>query len=140
MRSSAIWPKTRGGEPWYPADPQQRALANQWMDWASVEVGVPMSTLFWQLVRTPVEKRDPTAIATATARSSIKWSILDAALAGRAYLLGDALTMADIPAGCWVHRWFSLAVERPELPNLRAWYERLSARPAYRKTVMLPLT
>ena len=48
--------------------------------------------------------------------------------------------MGDIPAGCFVHRWYALDVERPELKNVRAWYERLKARPAYAKHVMPPLT
>ena len=34
----------------------------------------------------------------------------------------------------------ALPIERGEFPHLRAWYERLAARPAFRKHVMLPLT
>lgn len=33
-----------------------------------------------------------------------------------------------------------MPILRPELPNLEAWYERLKARPAYRKAVMTALT
>ncbi len=33
-----------------------------------------------------------------------------------------------------------MEIERAELPALKAWYERLTERPAYRKTVMIPLT
>jgi glutathione S-transferase len=31
-----------------------------------------------------------------------------------------------------------MAIERPALPNLEAWYARLTERPAYRAHVMLP--
>ena len=31
-------------------------------------------------------------------------------------------------------------IERPELKNVKAWYERLKTRPAYAKYVMPPLT
>jgi glutathione S-transferase len=49
--------------------------------------------------------------------------------------------MGDIPLGAMVHRWYALpAIERPELVNLRAWYERLSEREAFKTHVMLPLT
>ena len=34
----------------------------------------------------------------------------------------------------------TLPIERPELPNLQRWYNSLSARAAYKKVVMLPLT
>jgi glutathione S-transferase len=48
--------------------------------------------------------------------------------------------MADIPLGCAVYRWYALDVAHPEHPHLRAWYERLVARPAYRDHVMIPLS
>jgi glutathione S-transferase len=48
--------------------------------------------------------------------------------------------MGDIPIGAEVQRWIRLPMERPQLPNLEAWFERLSARPAFKKHVDLPLT
>jgi glutathione S-transferase len=45
-----------------------------------------------------------------------------------------------ISVGCWVHSWYALFIERPELKNVKAWYERLKTRPAYAKHVMVPLT
>jgi glutathione S-transferase len=46
--------------------------------------------------------------------------------------------MADIPLGPMIHRYLAVEVERPDLPNIRAWYERLCARPAFREHVMFP--
>jgi glutathione S-transferase len=66
--------------------------------------------------------------------------ILDQQLAGQSFVVSDHLTIADIPVGCCVYRWYALPVERPELPHLRAWYERLTSRPAFAEHVMLPLT
>ena len=48
--------------------------------------------------------------------------------------------MGDIPVGCFVYRWYALDIERPELENVRAWYERLGTRPAYAKHVMIEMT
>jgi glutathione S-transferase len=31
-------------------------------------------------------------------------------------------------------------IERPKLPNVEAWFERLRERPAYRKFVDIPLS
>ena len=57
---------------------------------------------------------------------------LDTALAHSPYLAGSSFTLADIPAGFVVHRWFSMTgVERREMPALTAYYARLSERPAY---------
>jgi glutathione S-transferase len=67
--------------------------------------------------------------------------ILDRHLEAGAFVAGDSFTMGDIPVGAVIHRWLALPqVERPELPALRAWYDRLSARAAYREHVMLPLS
>jgi glutathione S-transferase len=38
-----------------------------------------------------------------------------------------------------VHRWFTMEFDRPEIPNLRVWYERLLARPVYREHIARPL-
>jgi glutathione S-transferase len=43
--------------------------------------------------------------------------------------------------GPHVHRWFVLPVPgRPEHPHLRAWYERLLARAAYKTHCAIPPT
>ena len=68
------------------------------------------------------------------------WARLDQKLAGKLYVAGQHFTMGDIPVGCFVHRWYALPIERPDLKNVKAWYERLKTRPAYVKHVMPPLT
>ena len=55
----------------------------------------------------------------------------------RPYLAGDRFTMADVPAGTTLYRYFGLDLQRPHIPHVEAWYQRLSARPAYRGHVMV---
>jgi glutathione S-transferase len=124
----------------WPNDPGQRSEADRWMDWQLSTISEPMRQIFWGLVRTPAEKRDMAAIKKAAVDAGKLWARLDQKLEGRLYVAGQHLTMGDIPVGCFVHRWYALDVERPELRNVRAWYERLKARPAYAKHVMPPLT
>jgi glutathione S-transferase len=45
--------------------------------------------------------------------------------------------MGDIALGSLVYRWLRLDIDRPDLPALQAWYERLADRSAYQKTVMV---
>jgi glutathione S-transferase len=66
--------------------------------------------------------------------------LLDGYLANRPYMVGDHLTVADIPLGCVAYRWYALPIGRPDLPHLRTWYERLTKRPGFSQKVMLPLT
>ena len=69
------------------------------------------------------------------------FAILDAHLANRNYVIGDAFSMGDIPLGTAVQRWFNLPLERGNLRNLEAYYRRLQERAAFRKLVdLLPLT
>ena len=67
-------------------------------------------------------------------------ALLDEHLRGRDHVLGDAFTAADIVLGCAAHRWFALPLAREERPRLRAWYERVRARPAAGRALLLPLT
>jgi glutathione S-transferase len=122
----------------WPMDERRRAVANQWMDWAfSFQGGV--RDAFWNLIRTPADKRDAKAIEASRVKSGEMARILDAALADRLYVAGE-FSMGEIPIGCEVQRWMRLPMERPKLPHLEAWFERLCARPAFKKNVDIPLT
>jgi len=129
--------KYRKGVLW-PMDARMRAVASQWMDWAFTFQG-GVRDAFWGLIRTPPEKRDAQAIEKARLRSGELARILDAALADRLYVAGP-FSMGDIPIGCEVQRWLRLPMARPQLPHVEAWFERLCARPAFRKNVDIPLS
>ena len=122
----------------WPMDERTRGTANQWMDWAFSFQG-SVRDAFWNLIRTPAEKRDLKAIEASRVKSGEMAKILDAALTDRMYVAGP-FSMGDIPIGCEVQRWLRLPMERPKLPNLEAWFERLSARQAFKKNVDIPLT
>ena len=124
----------------WPEDSAYRSEADRWMDWQLTIVQPAISPVFHGLVRTPPEKRDVAAIEAGAQRLVAAMRILDAHLAGRAFVAGDALTMGDIPVGCACWRYANLAIARPELPNILAYRARLEARPGYRAHVMLPLT
>jgi glutathione S-transferase len=121
----------------WPADPRCRALVDQWTDWTATTFQPPWIGLFWALVRTPPEQHDAKAIAGLHARSLAAFAILDAELDRRPYLSGEYFGYADIVAGVSLYRWFDMAVERPAMPAVEAWYARLGERPAFRSTIMV---
>lgn len=121
-----------------PADPHQHAMADQWMEWASTGLyGDIISVIFWGLIRTPATERNNEAIRVSVKRAGERLGVLDEQLSGRAYILGDQMTMADIGVGILMYRYFSLDIERPALPNVRAWHQRLQGRPAYQANAMV---
>ena len=63
---------------------------------------------------------------------------LETELTQNNYLLGPILTMADIPIGAMLYRYFMMEIKRPSLPAIEAYYQRLVARPAYKNHVMVP--
>ena len=124
----------------YPGKLSERMDAERWMDWCSSTLGGPMTTAFWQLIRTPAEKRDMKAVAEAVKTCGELFGMIETHLADRKFIAGDTFTIGDIPTGCFFNRWMDLPVERPNHPKLSAWLERLKQRPAFKTNVMLPLT
>lgn len=119
-------------------DPAERTAADQWMAWTAASLYPHWITLFWKLVRVPEAKRDGPAIERHLAATTRAFSILNDELARRPWLAGDRFTMADIPAGMTLYRWFGMPIDRPALASLEAWYERLRERAAYRTAVCVP--
>jgi glutathione S-transferase len=129
-----------GADTLYPTDLRTRAKAERWMDWQLSAVVPAINPVFFGLIRTPPEKRDQAAIAAARDKLGGAMAILDGELGRTDFVAGDALTVGDIPVGIMTYRWYTLEIEREELPNLKRWYDRLTERPAFKKHVMIGLT
>lgn len=123
-----------------PVDIGERAVADQWMDWQQTTMHPDITFIFWAVVRDLKENQDPEKLAAAASRLAKYWQLVDDHLADRDYLCGDLLTMADIPLGTAVWRWYNLETERPALANVEAWHDRLKQRAGFQEYVMQPLT
>jgi glutathione S-transferase len=121
-----------GSEHLYPTDARQRARIDQWIDWQATDLNASWSYAFMALVRRSPAHRDAAAIEASRVKWSANLAILDRQLeATGAYVAGPAFTLADIPIGLSVHRWYCTPLARPEYPAVCAYYERLSERPGY---------
>jgi glutathione S-transferase len=129
-----------GQAPFAPKDLQLWYAAEKWMDWTSLSFGMPFRNLFWNLVRYTPEQRNEDEIAFGIEHCTGLMEMANTALSKAPYLSGDNLGIGDIPLGSIAYSWFSFPIERPSMPALEDWYERLKARPAYQKGVMTPLT
>lgn len=119
----------------WPEAAADRAVSDQWADWTIATFQPTWLTLFSLIVRVPPAKRDPAAIASALAASVDLFAMLDAELAKTPFLGGAQMTFADIMAGSALYRWTTLEIERPDLPHVAAWHQRLLERPAFVKGV-----
>ena len=126
----------------WPEDHKVRAEADKWMDWQNSMflAGLPAAVLE-PLVRAPAdEARRATRWRESRLKTAEILGYLDTHLKNRMYIVGEHLTMGDIPMGCAVWRWMSLPVERPVMANLQRWFGTLRERPAYQHTVMPPVS
>jgi glutathione S-transferase len=123
----------------WPIDPQVRADLDRWMDWQQTTHNPPLTTLFWGIVREPGAK-SPEEIEAARNTMDGLMAMLEARLQGRAYIGGEAFTMADCVIGPAIHRWRNVPFEREHRPNVERYYATIMARPAARKLLTLPLT
>nr|WP_314579210.1 glutathione S-transferase [uncultured Pseudomonas sp.] len=123
-----------------PSSAKARAEQDKWMDWTTSTFAVPFKTVFWGVLRTPAEQQDWAQINAAKATIEGMLRIVDKTLSTQPYLSGNEFGMGDIPLGSFIYAWFEMPIERTDLPHLKAWYERLQQRPAYRTAVMTALT
>ena len=114
----------------YPSGLQERFDAERWMEWQQTTVNPASRNGFWHLIRLPAEQRDPALIAQSNAAVELLMAMLDAHLATHSFMVGERFTMADIPLGCEVQRWFGLPQTREKRPNIERWFAALLARPA----------
>ncbi len=126
----------------YPDMLAERFDAERWMDWQQTTLNPAGRDAFMQWVRVPIAERNDAAIARSVTATEPLFALLDAHLATRRFMLGDAFTMADIPVACEAHRWFGLPATgytRPAWPNVERWFAELSARAGARGVLDLAL-
>ncbi len=102
------------------------------MDWQQTTLNPAGRNAFIQWIRTPAPQRNAAELAQSVAATEPLMALLDAHLSRRLFLLGDNFSVADIPLGCEVHRWFGLPQPRPAWPHLERWFATLCARSASR--------
>ena len=133
---------TRSPGDLYPEALAARFDAERWMDWQQTTLNPATRNAFVQWIRTPAAQRDPEAAARSVQATEPLMAMLEAHLSTRAFMAGDRLTMADIPIGCELHRWFGLPADlyaRPAWPSLERYFAGLRARPAARGVLDLGL-
>ena len=60
-----------------PSSPEGMANANRWMDWQLSTFNATIVPLFWNLVRTPPDKRDPKAVQAALEKTAALQDLLE---------------------------------------------------------------
>ncbi len=116
-----------------PEDPAARARVEIWMDWQASDFSNALRGAFHGLVRKNPDYADPAAIEASRQAWIRMMEVLEGQLKKTGgHVAGPDFTLADIPIGLTVNRWFMTPIERPDLPEVAAYYDVLNERPAYR--------
>jgi glutathione S-transferase len=126
------------GAPFWPQDLENRTRVDRWAEWSKINIAMNFTApIFWRVVRTAPEDRNDAAIGAAMIALGKKLDIAEDQVSRHAFLAGDELTLADIQLGHVLYRYFDIAIDRPNHPALLRYYDRLTARPAFREHVMV---
>ncbi|WP_420412580.1 glutathione S-transferase family protein [Roseibium sp.] len=121
----------------HPADPMAAAQIERWADMSRQHIYVPLiPTIFLQKIRVTVEDRNNAAVAQAEAALKQAMAIFEANVKGP-YFGGEELNLVDFQIGGLLYRYFELDFDRADLPGLKAYYDNLCLRPAYRENIMI---
>ena len=129
---------SNAGPGFWPSDSFARANVDRWAEWSKINIALNFtSPVFWQVVRTPVERQNPAAIEKALERLERYLAIAESQLETSRYLAGDVLSVADIQFGHSLFRYFDIDISRPKWPEIERYYQLLVSRPAFADHVMV---
>tara|TARA_Y100001936_G_scaffold51174_1_gene49736 strand:+ start:397 stop:1014 length:618 start_codon:yes stop_codon:yes gene_type:complete len=112
------------------------AIAESWMEFQTTDLQLNMTPIFWGLVRNPPEERNQEMIDKNIILLNKKFEIFDQFLEDRDYILNNKFGMSDIIMGAASYRYLSLPIERPNLSNLKGWFEKISKRDCFKHNIL----
>lgn len=118
------------------SDPFDLSRAEQWMAWQHGGLG-PMQGQANHFNRFAKE-RIAYGMQRYTGETERLVGILDKQLKDHDYLVGDKYSIADIANFGWIHMLNFSGVDLDSFPSLKAWWERVLARPAVQKGLAIP--
>jgi glutathione S-transferase len=119
------------------ATPEERFQVLQWMFWSGEQWRTFTTMIFDERVGKTVMglPKDETLVAFAEGKIRAAAKVLDRHLAGRRFMVGEALTLADIDIAGPFSQVERARFPFGEFPNLMAWHENLlRSVPAWAET------
>ena len=122
-----------------PDDPQLRSETLQWLMFQMGGVGPMMGqAMYFQRIAAPNGQEELFSIKRYVEESRRLLEVLDRRLEGRDFLVGEAFSIADIATYPWARAFPWARVSIDGLAHLKAWFDRIDARPAVQRALEKP--
>ena len=120
-------------------DPKLRSETLQWLMFQMGGIGPMMGqAMYFQRIAAPNGQEEPFSIKRYVEESRRLLEVLDRRLEGRDFIMGDAFSIADIATYPWARAFPWAKVSIDGLEHLKAWFDRIDARPAVQRALEKP--
>ena len=113
-----------------PDDDTERREILRWMFFDNHKLTSYTATL--RFMRTFSEAPDQAVLRFLRTRAEAAWGVLDSHLAGRRFVVGDHLTIADLSLCGYLFWPEEIGVDWNGFPCIRDWLARIAAEPRYK--------
>ncbi len=114
----------------WPADVYGHAAAYQWSFWGMTEVEPHLLSMLMHKMLLPADQRDEKAAQKAADAIKAPLKVLDDALQGKEYLLGNTFTIADLNAASVLAWAPMMRIDLSATPAAQAWLQKCLGREA----------
>lgn len=129
--SNAILAYLADGTPYLPGDPFDRAKVFQWLSFEQENVESVIGSLrHWRMTGKDAN-RDPAFVEAKRKGALRTLGILEEQLAQRAFIAGDAYTVADIAIFSYGSLAEDAGIPLAPYPHFRAWIARVASQPGH---------
>jgi len=104
----------------------------RWVLWDNHKMSSQVGTTRFLMNFLPEEKRPQDVIKFMQGRLAAAYAVLDGHLAGRDWIAGDSLTVADLSCCGYLFYDEPFGFVRADWPNIDAWLTRISETPSWK--------
>jgi glutathione S-transferase len=120
-----------------PRDESGRADVTRWQFWDASHFSPPLGTVvFEKLIKGMMGMGDPDTRKVEDALANFRrfGAVLNKRLEGKDYVVGNALTLADLTLASSLMYAKQTEIPLAEFPNVSSWFSRITALDAWKKT------
>lgn len=123
--------------PLAPKNLQEESLVQQWSLWGLIDFQEPAVNWMIQEIFVPAEHRNSQIIENAKKALPRVLDVLNRGLEGKAYLVGNRFTVADVNVGAVTDILLGLKYDLSGYPNVQKWMNEFHQRAAYKKVAQM---